>query len=212
MRVVPGAGAVTLRESARTSQALCRESGARRGGFDLGLEAGREAQRDPRVERVVPDLGLGLGGLAADVDEVGVASGHADVDVPVGQLCGDVARGLAEHVQQHEQQWRLERAREPLGGADGMLVADFGQRGEGGLQGLDVWFELHGVILTAEPTGVVLAAGPLPHDAGSHRLVASDRGVGQGRPDALADGLAGAAHECVAQAVWVRCASVMAAV
>ncbi len=88
--------------------------------------------------------------LVLDVDERGLLAGEADLDVARAELRADLERGLGQELEQAQPQRGGERLAQPIRCDRNLLVADARQRGELGLQCLNVRIELHrDVIMTS---------------------------------------------------------------
>ena len=115
---------------------------------DVFSESGRR-----RVMRAVSPSSAGGAGaclLVLDVDERGLLAGEADLDVTRTELRADLERSLGQELEQPQPQRGRERLAQPVRCDRDLLVADARQRGELGLQCLNVRIELHrDVIMTS---------------------------------------------------------------
>ena len=91
----------------------------------------------------------GSGRRLGDVDEVGVAAGEPELDVPVGELGVEPERRLREEVEQAQLQRRSGGVGETAAGLGHVVAAERCGGGEVGLDCGDVTCEIHACSMTS---------------------------------------------------------------
>src|SRR5262249_9774831 len=118
------------------------EALATRSVLDRRLQRVGEAKRDARCQALFAGRRAACAFLR-DVDEGGLLAGQANVDVSVGELCGNLQRRLGQQLEQTYLKRGRQSLAEPLGRQRDLLVADAGQGGQLRLQRLGVGLEMH---------------------------------------------------------------------